>query len=198
MSKWVPSYRKDPSLLNGQKEWGWEKAQLTFRAPPPLPPEGGGGPGGCSGSQCVARRSRQHPPSPTSMALERRCRSWERVKGQWPRKSLPRWSRSWKRKWLSLMGPCLLRRKMMRIWQLSFSSVAINELHGYCQWVAWGCGGLVFRWFPGGTWRRKWQPMPVFLPGESHEQRRPGRLQSMGCKSWTQLSKWTTWWYWTD
>ena len=29
-------------------------------------------------------------------------------------------------------------------------------------------------------WRRKWQPTPVFLPGKSHEQRRLGRLQSMG------------------
>jgi len=28
-------------------------------------------------------------------------------------------------------------------------------------------------------WRRKWQPTPVFLPGESHEE--PGRLQ-IGCK----------------
>ena len=27
-------------------------------------------------------------------------------------------------------------------------------------------------------WRRKWQPTPVFLPGESHGQ--PGRLQSIG------------------
>ena len=28
-------------------------------------------------------------------------------------------------------------------------------------------------------WRRKWQPIPVFLPGKSHRQE-PGRLQSMG------------------
>ena len=28
-------------------------------------------------------------------------------------------------------------------------------------------------------WRRKWQPPPVFLPGESHGQRSLGRLQSM-------------------
>ena len=28
-------------------------------------------------------------------------------------------------------------------------------------------------------WRRAWQPTPVFLPGESHGQRRPG-LQSIG------------------
>ena len=29
-------------------------------------------------------------------------------------------------------------------------------------------------------WRRKWQPTPVFLPGESHGLRSPGRLQSTG------------------
>ena len=29
-------------------------------------------------------------------------------------------------------------------------------------------------------WRREWQPTPVFLPGESPGQRKPGRLQSMG------------------
>ena len=28
-------------------------------------------------------------------------------------------------------------------------------------------------------WRRKWQPTPVFLPGESHGPEEPGRLQSM-------------------
>ena len=29
-------------------------------------------------------------------------------------------------------------------------------------------------------WRRKWQPIPVFLPGESHGQRSLSGLQSMG------------------
>ena len=29
-------------------------------------------------------------------------------------------------------------------------------------------------------WRRKWQPIPVFFPGESHGQEEPGRLQFMG------------------
>ena len=39
-------------------------------------------------------------------------------------------------------------------------------------------------WFPLGLitraiWRRKWQPTPVFLPGESHGQR-----SLMGCSPW--------------
>ena len=28
-------------------------------------------------------------------------------------------------------------------------------------------------------WGRKWQPIPVFLPGKSHGQKKPGRLQCM-------------------
>ena len=31
--------------------------------------------------------------------------------------------------------------------------------------------------------RRAWLPTPVFLPGKSHGQREPGRLQSMGLQS---------------
>ena len=38
---------------------------------------------------------------------------------------------------------------------------------------------LVGRFFTTSM-RRAWQPTPVFLPGEFHEQRRPGGLQSTG------------------
>ena len=31
-------------------------------------------------------------------------------------------------------------------------------------------------------WRREWQPTPIFLPGESHEQRRPVGYSWWGCK----------------
>ena len=37
-------------------------------------------------------------------------------------------------------------------------------------------------------WRRKWQPIPVFLAGESHGQRNLGDYSSCGHKSWIQLS----------
>ena len=41
-------------------------------------------------------------------------------------------------------------------------------------------------WVRKILWRRKWQPMPVFMPGKSHGQRSLV-LQSMGSqKSWTQ------------
>ena len=34
--------------------------------------------------------------------------------------------------------------------------------------------------FPDGAWRRKWQPTPVFLPEEFHEQR-----SLVGCSPWS-------------
>ena len=37
-------------------------------------------------------------------------------------------------------------------------------------------------------WRRKWQPTPVFLPGESHGQRSLAGFSPWGCKSRTWLS----------
>ena len=41
-------------------------------------------------------------------------------------------------------------------------------------------------------WRRKWQPTPVFLPGESHEQRSLVGYSPWGRESWTRLSNQTT------
>ena len=42
------------------------------------------------------------------------------------------------------------------------------------------------------TWKRKWQPTPVLLPGKSHGQE-PGWPQSIGPqKRRTQFSDWTT------
>ena len=38
-------------------------------------------------------------------------------------------------------------------------------------------------WVGRIPWSRKWQPIPVFLPGKSHEQRSLGGLQSMGSQS---------------
>ena len=40
-------------------------------------------------------------------------------------------------------------------------------------------GDSVRSWARKIPWRRKWQPTPVFSPGESHGEQ-PGRLQSMG------------------
>ena len=38
-------------------------------------------------------------------------------------------------------------------------------------------------WVRKIPWRRKWQPTPVFLPGESHGQRSLARLQSIASKT---------------
>ena len=37
-------------------------------------------------------------------------------------------------------------------------------------------------WVGKIPWRREWQPIPVFLPGESPWTEEPGGLKSMGCK----------------
>ena len=34
------------------------------------------------------------------------------------------------------------------------------------------------------SWRRKWQPTPVFFPGQSHGQRSLADYSSQGCKTW--------------
>ena len=43
-------------------------------------------------------------------------------------------------------------------------------------------------WVGKMPWRRAWQPIPVFLPGESPRTEECGGLQSMASQSWTQLS----------
>ena len=47
-----------------------------------------------------------------------------------------------------------------------------------------------YPWVQKIPWRRKWQPAPVFLPGNSHGQRSLVGYKSPGCKGWTQLSNW--------
>ena len=48
------------------------------------------------------------------------------------------------------------------------------------------CRRLKFNpWVRKIPWRRKWQPTPVFLPGESHEQRSLAGYSSWGHKTWT-------------
>jgi len=47
-------------------------------------------------------------------------------------------------------------------------------------------------WFGKIPWRRKWQPIPAFLPGESHGQRSLEGYSPWGCKSWTWLRNYTT------
>ena len=53
------------------------------------------------------------------------------------------------------------------------------------------CGGAEFL-HCRLQWRRKWQPTPVSLPGESHGQRSLAGYSPWGCKSQTRLSDFTT------
>ena len=54
---------------------------------------------------------------------------------------------------------------------------------------ACNAGDLGFNsWVGKIPWRRKWQPTPVFLSGESYGQRSLTDYSSWGRKSWTRLS----------
>ena len=47
-------------------------------------------------------------------------------------------------------------------------------------------------WVRKIPWRRKWQPIPVFLPGKSHGQRSLAGYLHEVTESWTWLSDWKT------
>ena len=47
--------------------------------------------------------------------------------------------------------------------------------------------GLIKQFDNGSVWRRKWQPTPVFLPGESL-----GRGSLVGCRLWGRTESDTT------
>ena len=51
-----------------------------------------------------------------------------------------------------------------------FACNAGDRRHGFSPWV-----GKI-------PWRRKWQPTPVYLPGESLWTEKPGELRPQGCK----------------
>ena len=50
--------------------------------------------------------------------------------------------------------------------------------------------GYLDLWVRKIPWQRKWQPTPVFLPGESHEQRSLVGYSPLGCKRGLQY--WVT------
>ena len=56
----------------------------------------------------------------------------------------------------------------------------ICRRHGFDPWV-----GKI-------PWRRKWQPTPVFLPGESHRRKSLVGYSPWVAKSWTRLSDFTS------
>ena len=65
-----------------------------------------------------------------------------------------------------------------------------TKSEGNCtvSWFYW-FDGIVqyFTPFPYVSWRRKWQPTPVFLPGECH-----GRRSLVGCSPWGRTESDTT------
>ena len=79
---------------------------------------------------------------------------------------------------------------------LEKKSAMHSSMHGLPWWLRWWiiclqCRGPRFDpWFGKIPWRRAWQHTPVFLPGESHGQRRGAWQATVHgvAKSQTQLS----------
>ena len=83
---------------------------------------------------------------------------------------------------------CNFCKKMMVSYTCSSHSSAVLRGHGLALGLPRWLSGKIplpmqktrmceFEEFP---WRRKWQPSPIFLPGESPRTEEPGGLQSMG------------------
>ena len=70
-------------------------------------------------------------------------------------------------------------------------------LSGLPWWLRWlsvclQCGRTWFSPWDGRiSWRRKWQPTPIFLPGKNHEWRSLIGYSPWGPKSYTRLSNFT-------
>ena len=86
------------------------------------------------------------------------------------------WPRVWT--WVSrIVGRCFT------VWVTREISVCLQYLQ---------CGRPGFDpWVRKIPWRRKWQPTPVFLPGESHEWRSLVGYSPWGCKE-SDTTEWTT------
>ena len=76
--------------------------------------------------------------------------------------------------WLKRLGPHACNPVNGLSWCLSGKESACQ--HGRCRFSPW------VRKIP---WKRKWQPTPVFLPGEFHGQRSLAGYSPWGHKSWT-------------
>ena len=71
---------------------------------------------------------------------------------------------------------------------LQIDSGRFNKQEKLCMRLFWGSlriGGFLY--LPSMHWRRKWQPTPVFLPGESQ-----GRGSLVGCRLWGRTESDTT------
>ena len=90
------------------------------------------------------------------------------------------------------LGPCL---------KSSCSELAISLVHLVSfTWLPWWLSGKESTcqcrrpkfdaWVGKIPWRKKWQPTPVFLPGESHRQKSLAGYSPQGCKVRHDWSDW--------
>ena len=113
--------------------------------------------------------------------------SWEKKRNKRQRKKGKIYPSEWD-KALSHSTPILTP---MATHSNTGSSMETGKFHGWRSLVgysSWGCKEsdtterLHFLSFYSSFWRRRWQPTPVFLPGESHGQRGLMGYSLWGCK----------------
>ena len=90
--------------------------------------------------------------------------------------------------WLELDFCSIFRRPQARQWIIYCTYWFglpwwLSSKESACQWRNRGFDP----WFGEIPWSRKWQPIPVFLPGKSNEQKSLGAIVHES-QSWTQLS----------
>ena len=77
--------------------------------------------------------------------------------------------------------------RLLRPWDFPGKNTGVS-----CQCLRWQCRRSRFNfWFGKIPQRRKWQPTPVFLPGEFHGQRSLAGYRPWGCKE-SDTNKWPT------
>ena len=96
-----------------------------------------------------------------------------------------------------------LQRLVLELWlwhELNYVNIGASQV---AQWyrICLQCRRHGFSpWIRKISWRRKWQPVPVFLPGESHRQRSLVGCSPWGCKE-LGMAEWLsmhTCGYWTS
>ena len=90
---------------------------------------------------------------------------------------------AWRIPWTEKHGVAKSRTQLLFLSFLSFFLSWLNGKESTCQCRRYGFDP----WVRKIPWRRKWQPAPVFLPGESH-----GRKSLVGYSPWGRKESDTT------
>ena len=109
-------------------------------------------------------------------------------------KASPSWAHQM---FISLLRPCLQIPSLWRFRLQHMDLRGCNSVHRLSWWLSDKESVCQYRrhrfdpWVGKIPWRRKWQPTPVFLPGESHGQRGLSGYSLWSQKEW-DTTEWLT------